>query len=77
MIITTLKPDMVLTDHMKEEIEKQVIYWSDDRDLHWFFDFICDGMWISSWSINNELTKIVVDIFKDHLGRIKHGSENS
>ena len=63
MKITTLKPDQVLTEHMKEEIQKQIIFWSDDRLCHWFFDFKCDGFWISSWSINNELTEIVVNIF--------------
>ncbi len=64
--ITVLKPEHEkrLTEQMKEEINKQTIYWSDDRMCHWFFDFICEGFWVSAWKINNELTECCVDIFK-------------
>jgi len=73
--ITTLKDDQELTEHMKEEIMKQRIFWSDDRMCHWFFDFKCDGFWISSWSINNELTEVCVDIFNPKMvySDLRHG----
>ena len=61
--ISTLKDDQVLTDGMIDAINEQVIHWSDDRCCHWFFDFTCEDYWISAWTINNELTQCVVDIF--------------
>ena len=52
-----------LTEHMIEEIQKQIIWWSDDRMCHWFFDFTCEGKWISVKHINNELTECDVEIY--------------
>lgn len=52
-----------LSPKMIEEIKKQRIFWSDDRRCHFFFDFKCQGKWISSVKINNELTEIEVEVF--------------
>jgi len=46
------------------EVRKQPIFWSDDRNEHWFFDFKHNGYWVSGKRINNELTEVVIDIFK-------------
>lgn len=59
----TITSKQELTPEMIEAIKEQTIFWSDGRMCHWFFDFKCEGLWISSIHINNELTEIDVDIF--------------
>jgi len=54
----------LLTKEIMDEINKQAIFWSDDRMCHWFFDFQYEGLWVSAWNINNELTECCVDLFK-------------
>ena len=62
--ITTLKEDQVLTEAMIDSINQQTVYWSDDRLCHWFFDYTCDGHWISAWEISNDFKTCVVDIWE-------------
>jgi hypothetical protein len=57
------KSNAELTDKMVKEINEQTIYWSDDRNCHWFFDFQVDGIWISQTHINNELTECTVELY--------------
>jgi hypothetical protein len=64
MIVTSKNTDRTLTPEIVENVLQQKIFWSDDRLCHWFFDFKCQGKWISCWYINNELTQIVVDVFE-------------
>ena len=63
------------TDQFTEEEIKQAmakenptIYWSDDRNKHWFFDFPFekDGKryWISSQNITNDLKNIDIMVFE-------------
>lgn len=52
-----------LTKEIVDAVKNQVIFWSDDRNEHYFFDFKVGGVWVSSVKINNELTEVVVDIF--------------
>lgn len=62
--------DKFTEEEIKQAIEKQnpTIYWSDDRNTHWFFDFPFekDGKryWISSQNISNDLKNIDVMIFE-------------
>lgn len=51
-----------LTPEIIDQVQEQSIYWSDDRNEHWFFDFKVNDKWVSSVSINNELTEIIVDV---------------
>jgi len=55
----------LLTQEIIDSINTQVIFWSDDRCEHWFFDYSLDGVWISSTSINNELTECEVVLWKE------------
>lgn len=50
------------TDSILQAVKKQDICWSDDRNEHFIMDFKHDGKWVSSVSINNELTEMVIDI---------------
>ena len=60
MIVTS---NQNLSPKIIESVNNQVIYWSDDRNLHWFFDYKLDGKWISSININNELTHCKIEIY--------------
>lgn len=51
-----------ITPEIIDQIREQPIYWSDDRNEHWFFDFKINDKWVSSVRINNELTEIIVDV---------------
>ena len=55
----------LLTKEIIDAVNKQTIFWSDDRCTHWFFDFKVGDLWVSAWSINNELTECIVDIYKE------------
>ena len=59
MRVTSKQP---LTPEMIEAIKNQIIFWSDDRLCHWFFNFKFQDKWISSIRINNELTEIEVEV---------------
>ena len=63
--LITSKQEDKLTDEIKEEIQKQQIWWSDDRLCHWFFDFMVDNVWVSVKHINNELTECVVELWNE------------
>ncbi len=66
MNVTESKPsDNLLTQKIIDSIQTQPIFWSDDRCEHWFFDYSLDGVWISSTSINNELTQCEVVLWKE------------
>jgi len=62
MIITSNTP---ITPEMKEAIQKQRIYWYDQKCYHYFFDFKFKDKWISCKHINNELTSINVTVYED------------
>lgn len=53
-----------ITQQILNEVSNQPIYWSDDRNEHWMFDFKCFGYWVEANKINNELTEISINIFK-------------
>jgi len=63
MVITSKQPEL-LTEEIEKAVQEQVIYWSDDRMTHWFFDFKVDDVWVSAMHINNELTECHLDLFK-------------
>jgi len=58
----------LLTDEIIESINTQVIWWSDDREEHYFMDYSIDGIWIASHTITNDLNNCVVEIWES-----KHG----
>ena len=51
-----------LNNEIIKSVQEQPIYWSDDRNEHWFFDFKLNGKWVSSVEINNELTECKIDV---------------
>jgi len=51
-----------LTNEIIESVQNQDIFWSDDRNEHYFFDFKFKDRWVSSVKINNELTEILINI---------------
>jgi hypothetical protein len=63
-MIVTSKQNNLLTEAIINAVQEQIIFWSDDRMCHWFFDFKVDGVWVSVMNINNELTHCEVDLFK-------------
>jgi hypothetical protein len=62
-MLVTRKDDQPVSPELDKAVNAQIIYWSDDRLCHWFFDFQFNGQWISSCFINNELTQCVIDVF--------------
>ena len=62
MIVTSKQSDK-LTNKIIEDVNKQQIWWSDDRCCHWFFDFKVNGVWVSVKHLNNELTHCEVNLF--------------
>lgn len=65
MQVTTVKgqEDLISPDIIKQ-VQEQAIFWSDYRNEHWFFDFKVGKTWVSSKSINNELTECIIDLYK-------------
>lgn len=53
----------ILTPEIAQKVKEQPIFWSDDRNEHYFFDFKEGENWVSSVRINNELTQATVDVF--------------
>ena len=66
MKVTVLNNDSTpeITEQILEQVVNEHIYWSDDRNEHWIFDFNCCGYWVESVKINNELTEMSINIFK-------------
>ena len=64
VIINKSEAPQEIHAEIMREVKNQTIFWSDDRNEHWFFDFQFGGYWISSKRINNELTEIAIDVFK-------------
>lgn len=48
---------------IRARVLEQPVFFNDTLSRHWFFDFKVRDLWISSITINNELTEFNVEVF--------------
>jgi len=56
------RPNETELEEIKREVLQQNIFFSDANNDHYFYDFKVGNLWVSSVSINNELTEIEISI---------------
>lgn len=64
------KSNAELTQKMTDAIQGQAIWFNDLDCFHWFFDFMVDGIWVSSTQINNALTECTVELYDPELKQL-------
>jgi len=53
-----------VTPEISEAVLNADIFWSDDRNEHYFFDFKVGDKWISSRCISNDLQNFLIEIYE-------------
>ena len=63
--IGVIKGHSLLNSKIRTELINfnKPIYWSDDRNCHWFFDYKIGEVWVSCRNIDEDLN-IEVELFR-------------
>ena len=56
--------DVEVTREISDAVLNAEIYWSDDRNEHYFYDFKIGNKWISSRVISNDLRNFLIEIYE-------------
>jgi hypothetical protein len=51
-----------LSNEIAEAVKQQPIFWSDDRNEHFMFDFKVGAKWVSSVKIENDFSNMIIDV---------------
>ena len=64
--IKVVDSDNLFNDEIKSSLLNfnEIIFWSDDRLTHYFFDYKINDVWVSCLDVDNEINNITIDLIK-------------
>jgi hypothetical protein len=70
-------PEGPAPSFIRDRVLEQPVFFNDTSSRHWFFDFKIGDLWISSITINNELTEFNTEVFNREIDNAERKNNKS